>query len=111
MRNYKKEPTLVEVLDTITCDCCKKTFHKDTDIWEYQEMMHWETRAGYGSNVFGDGDELSLDLCQYCVKDLLGHVIVNHGNAYFPANDAEADHLRDYWDKLTRNHNRSHEIG
>ena len=37
--------------------------------------------GGYNSK-FGDGDELSLDLCQACTKTLLGHAIRSHGNAY-----------------------------
>lgn len=109
-KQYKVETKKVEVLDTITCDNCKKTFHKENDVWEYQEMLHWEGRAGYTS-IFGDGAELSLDLCQHCVKALLGNIIQNHGNAYFPANDEVAANLRKYWKRLERTSNRSHEIG
>jgi hypothetical protein len=59
-------------------------------------MLHWEMRAGYGAKVYNDGDELSLDLCQHCVKTLLGNIVVNHGNAYFPDSDEEAKHFQEY---------------
>jgi hypothetical protein len=55
------------------CDCCKKRLPA-TDWIEMQEMLHWRMRGGYGS-AFGDGTEISLDLCQDCTKKLLGDYI------------------------------------
>lgn len=89
--SWKTRTTRVkhEVEESITCDACQKTFltncHKSGpwDPFEIQEMLRWKTRGGYGS-VFGDGEEISLDLCQHCVKKYLGEFIQNHGNAYWP---------------------------
>lgn len=61
-----------------TCDDCQK------EIADTQESLHWQMCGGYGS-VFGDGTEMTLDLCQDCVKARLGDVIQFHGNAYFDA--------------------------
>lgn len=60
-----------------TCDKCKATYNKDGDIVEmveFQEFLDWEMRAGYGSE-FGDGNLLSLNLCQACQKEILGKYI------------------------------------
>jgi len=62
------------------CDACGK---REESQEEAQEWLFWRHRGGYNS-VFGDGDELALDLCQSCTKALLGHVIKTHGNAYLP---------------------------
>ena len=62
------------------CDACG-TYEESQE--EAQEWLSWHHRGGYNS-VFGDGEELSLDLCQACTKTLLGHAIKTHGNAYFP---------------------------
>lgn len=62
------------------CDACG-TYEESQE--EAQEWLSWRHRGGYNS-MFGDGEELSLDLCQACLKTLLGHAIKTHGNAYFP---------------------------
>jgi hypothetical protein len=38
--------------------------------------------------------EMSLDLCQDCIKRLLGEFIQFHGNAYFPDTPGN-DHLEE----------------
>jgi hypothetical protein len=60
-----------------TCDSCRQEF---TDIMDTQEFLHYRHRGGYTS-VFGDGTEVSLDLCQRCVKKLLGGVIQCYDSA------------------------------
>ena len=63
------------------CDCCKKEW-TPADWINSQEMLRWRGTGGYGS-VFGDGAQLSLDLCQDCAKKLLGDYIqVDASNAY-----------------------------
>ena len=66
------------------CDACGK---REESQEEAQEWLSWRHRGGYAS-VFGDGEELSLDLCQACTQTLLGHAIKTHGNAYFPDDKA-----------------------
>ena len=52
-----------------TCDRCK-IVHEDE--FETQEFLSWEDRCGYGNNTFGDLTTIAIDLCQYCVKEVLG---------------------------------------
>jgi hypothetical protein len=53
----------------ITCDRCKQSFAKD-DV-EWHECHSIEFVGGYYS-VFGDGNTVSIDLCQQCVKETIG---------------------------------------
>lgn len=38
---------------------------------EFHEMTCIDAKAGYGS-IFGDGNEVQVDLCQHCLKLTLG---------------------------------------
>jgi hypothetical protein len=70
----------VEVEDIVgfKCDCCGIVYNPKadcmTDQLEIQEMWMMHQLCGYGS-VFGDGIRLECDLCQHCVKKLLGDYI------------------------------------
>lgn len=70
MKTYKQR-TCSEV-DTVVCDKCGRM--DDAEGMEGQEFMEHYTMCGFGS-VFGDGNHLRLDLCQHCVKELLGQWI------------------------------------
>ena len=64
-----------EQIAAYICDRCKKRVGDD---WiERQEMLHWKMLGGYGS-VFGDGNLITLDLCQSCTKEVLGDFIQIH---------------------------------
>lgn len=52
------------------CDRCGRVMPPD-DHDEYQERLSIDFRAGYAS-VFGDGNSVRADLCQHCVKKVLG---------------------------------------
>lgn len=68
-KTVAKEIDEVKVVG-ISCDICKKTY--DSDDWEeVQEFHHIRFIGGYGS-VFGDGCTVSLDVCQYCLKKMIG---------------------------------------
>lgn len=54
---------------TIACDKCGRT--DDVGGMEAQEFLRHADGAGYGS-VFGDGNRVEIDLCQHCVKEVLG---------------------------------------
>jgi len=58
----------------IICDKCGFTVDLPDSGFEYQEFFQWEFLGGYGS-VFGDGAYGKVDLCQRCVKELLGDYI------------------------------------
>ena len=57
-------------MTSITCNICKTWYDAD-DYADTQEFTHINFRAGYGS-VFGDGNSVELDICQYCLRDHLG---------------------------------------
>lgn len=59
------------VVTAIICDVCKKEFNMETDLTEIQEFHNIYFTGGYGS-VFGDGCEFELDICQHCLKQILG---------------------------------------
>ena len=75
MKTYRREIVEQEVqtLESITCDVCKNTIPLD-DFVELQEMVFIEFIGGYGS-VFGDGDQVTLDMCQHCFKEKLGEFV------------------------------------
>ena len=56
----------------IRCDRCGRLFeHNDV---EFHEAASIDLKAGYGS-VFGDGNDVQIDLCQHCLKLTLGRWI------------------------------------
>jgi hypothetical protein len=72
MRKYKvkKVTQKTYTLISTTCDRCKKVIDPD-DIVENQEICFIRFTGGYGS-VFGDGAEVECDICQRCLKELIG---------------------------------------
>lgn len=68
MKNYKKVRQTVSQVVSITCDVCKKDYD---DVFDTQEFLSYNDTCGYGS-VFGDMNRIEIDICQHCVKDLLG---------------------------------------
>jgi len=54
----------------IRCDRCGR--QSELGEVEFHESVSLELKAGYGS-IFGDGNDVQIDLCQHCLKDLLGH--------------------------------------
>jgi hypothetical protein len=59
-----------DIIRSCICDRCKKEIDA-TDDFEFQEMQHISFMGGYGS-VFGDETMVNCDLCQYCLKELIG---------------------------------------
>lgn len=59
-----------EALEAIVCDSCGKVVEVN-DHFEIQEMLRWRMTGGFGS-IFGDGAEISVDLCQDCIMTRLG---------------------------------------
>ena len=60
----------------LTCDRCERHFTegKIDDDLEIQEFLKIDFIGGYAS-VFGDGARVKLDICQRCLKSLLGHLV------------------------------------
>jgi hypothetical protein len=61
----------VEKYVGIRCDRCGGVAMKDTDPMEWAEFVCLYHEGGYAS-VFGDGASVDIDLCQYCLKEVLG---------------------------------------
>lgn len=53
----------------LRCDQCGRL--ADEGAFEYYEFTSVDYRAGYGS-ILGDGSDVAIDLCQHCLKELLG---------------------------------------
>ena len=68
MKIYKLVKIDSEELVSIQCDKCKKNYD---DVLEILEFHHISFIAGFGS-VWGDGDKISGDLCQHCLKEFAG---------------------------------------
>lgn len=56
------------MIGSIVCDICGKTYDNDMDI---QEFHHIDFTGGYGS-VFGDMTRIMCDICQDCLKKMIG---------------------------------------
>ena len=55
----------------IRCDRCDRLVQADDEALEFQEFVSIDLKAGYAS-IFGDGNHVQVDLCQHCLKDVLG---------------------------------------
>ena len=74
MINVKREVKEIEITESIVCDKCGKKILPDDfpdDFVEWQEFYQIGFIGGYGS-VFGDSARIRCDLCQQCLKDLIG---------------------------------------
>lgn len=76
MIKYEDVQVMDKQLVSITCDRCEKEYD---DCMETQEFLLYSNDAGYGS-VMGDGNKLRMELCQHCVKEVLGPYIRIEGN-------------------------------
>lgn len=55
----------------IRCDRCDRLAEVGDAELEFQEFFSINQQAGYAS-IFGDGNHVQVDLCQHCLKDVLG---------------------------------------
>lgn len=84
MVKFYKEVT-TQQLTAIKCDKCNKVYHSEEeemrdgmtvitdlkDTFEIEEFHHINFTGGYES-VFGDQNKVECDLCQHCLKELIG---------------------------------------
>lgn len=63
------QPVTVHEAFSFTCDRCSRRL-ASTDM-EWHEKLSLSLVGGYTS-VSGDGGQISIDLCQQCLKDVLG---------------------------------------
>ena len=69
---YKTEMAEHQVFDKFICDRCKQEVKGEMEL---QETHSIKFISGYLS-VFGDGNDVNCDLCQRCLKDLIGDFCV-----------------------------------
>ena len=65
---YKTETIEQKIMDKFFCDRCKKEVFGDMEL---QDAYSIRLLGGYAS-VFGDGCKVDCDLCQQCLKELIG---------------------------------------
>jgi antitoxin CcdA len=75
MRKYRIEQVEQKIVDKVVCDVCKKEFDDKVDWEEVQEFHCIDFVGGYGS-IFGDGVTMKADICQHCLKKLVGEYLV-----------------------------------
>lgn len=68
MREYRSRT--VQELAACICDRCQRRLTSD-EPGEWQERLSFDQSCGFDS-VFGDDNTISLDLCQHCVREVLG---------------------------------------
>lgn len=68
--HIEKQTIEQDVCTGFDCDRCGRQFDRENFI-EWQERLDIQTTAGYGS-IWGDGNQLELQLCQECAHDILG---------------------------------------
>jgi hypothetical protein len=66
---FLRERTIQEPA-SIICDRCGRRAEVESEDFEFAEYLSLDRIGGYGS-IIGDGTRLQLDLCEYCIKELL----------------------------------------
>lgn len=69
MREYANVQRTERKLVKWNCSICGRDLL--SSIIESQEAFTFSQKCGYGS-VFGDGNEVYIDICQHCMKERLG---------------------------------------
>lgn len=83
---FVTQTTTKSVEMSIECDHCHKIYYRATeeikdgltyitnmkDEWEMGEFHHIDFIGGFDS-IFGDGAHVECDLCQHCLKEMIGH--------------------------------------
>jgi hypothetical protein len=62
----------VEEITYVTCDKCGIIYSASDDL-EIQEFLHIDFVGGYNS-VFGDMIKVHCDICQHCLKEMIGDI-------------------------------------
>lgn len=71
MKTLKKTKKSILTPVSVTCDKCGKTYDYEDDVLETQEFLNIDFVGGY-SSVFGDMVRVECDICQHCLKNMIG---------------------------------------
>lgn len=69
MKKFEDRP--IQFPTTLLCDCCGREATIGASDFEAQAFVSLDFVGGYNS-IFGDGTQVSLDICQYCLNEKLG---------------------------------------
>lgn len=61
---------VIEILDEIQCDVCKKWFK--VDGFEDEEFLEISKTYGFPSTRFGDMVTMEIEICEECTYEMLG---------------------------------------
>ncbi|KGW75062.1 hypothetical protein Y046_2866 [Burkholderia pseudomallei MSHR2990] len=61
----------ITVYEAVSCTCDRCSRRLTSADMEWHEKLSLSFTGGYTS-VFGDGSRISIDLCQQCLKQVLG---------------------------------------
>lgn len=68
MIHYKVKMEPIANVEYIECDICGCKYDNEMDL---QEFHHIDFTGGY-SSVFGDMTRIKCDICQDCLKNMIG---------------------------------------
>ena len=74
MKKFEKKTIERLVVTEITCNKCRRVITPG-EPFEWQEIESIRFTGGFGS-VFGDGLSFECDLCQHCLKELIGEYLI-----------------------------------
>lgn len=97
------EDRTFSVVQTVCiCDRCGLEMRQETCDGEWEERLTVAFRGGYHSE-FGDGNLVELDLCQHCVRDLLGPLLrITQDDPFEPRHKPAYEARRAYQDYQLR---------
>jgi hypothetical protein len=67
MKKFREK--VVQEISGYVCDRCGR--EAEAHDGEAEELLSIDQVGGYCS-IFGDGNRISVDICQHCLKDVLG---------------------------------------
>ena len=78
MIHYTQKIAPMRVEEAYECDVCHNIYTPlkgdPTQEMEMEEFLHIHFVGGYQS-IFGDGNQVDCDICQHCLKSLLGEYL------------------------------------
>lgn len=78
--------------EIVVCDRCHREMDPESTDLEWQERIAIRFRAGYGS-VFGDGNLVEADICQYCLQEVFGKYLrITEDEPFDPGTSSATKH-------------------
>ena len=58
----------IKFISEILCDICERKAELNGTDFQFAEFVSIKNVGGYAS-IFGDNSNISIDICQYCLRD------------------------------------------